>query len=156
VTRRETIHRPAALAKGETMSTTVGSVMSKNVITIKASDSLLAATRTIKEKGFKHLPVVDGNGTLVGVVTDRDLKRASASDATTLEVHELLYLLDKLKIEQIMTRKPVTVTKDESVQGAAKMMADRKIGCLPVVESGKVTGIITKDDFLRLVARSGI
>ncbi|HKJ00097.1 MAG TPA: CBS domain-containing protein [bacterium] len=138
------------------MSTNVGSVMTKSAVTIKASDSLLSATRVLKEKGFKHLPVVDGNGALVGVVTDRDLKRASASDATTLEVHELLYLLDKLKIEQVMTRKPVTVTSAETVQGAAKLMVDRKIGCLPVVDGNKVAGILTKDDLLRLVARSDI
>lgn len=138
------------------MSTSVGSVMTKSPITIKASDSLLAATRILKEKGFKHLPVLDGNGALVGVVTDRDLKRASASDATTLEVHELLYLLDKLKIEQVMTRKPVSVASQETVQNAAKLMVEKKIGCLPVVEGGKVAGILTKDDLLRLVARSGL
>jgi acetoin utilization protein AcuB len=130
--------------------------MTKSPVTIKASDSLLAATRILKEKGFKHLPVLDGNGALVGVVTDRDLKRASASDATTLEVHELLYLLDKLKIEQVMTRKPVSVATQETVQNAAKLMVEKKIGCLPVVEGGKVAGILTKDDLLRLVARSGL
>jgi acetoin utilization protein AcuB len=130
--------------------------MTKSPVTIKASDSLLAATRILKEKGFKHLPVLDGNGALVGVVTDRDLKRASASDATTLEVHELLYLLDKLKIEQVMTRKPVSVTTQETVQNAAKLMVEKKIGCLPVVDGGKVAGILTKDDLLRLVARSGL
>jgi len=138
------------------MSTSVGSVMTKSPVTIKASDSLLAATRILKEKGFKHLPVLDGNGALVGVVTDRDLKRASASDATTLEVHELLYLLDKLKIEQVMTRKPVSVATQETVQNAAKLMVEKKIGCLPVVDGGKVAGILTKDDLLRLVARSGL
>lgn len=138
------------------MSTNVASVMSKNIITVKSGDSLLSATRILKEKGFKHLPVVDGNGSLVGVVTDRDLKRASASDATTLEVHELLYLLDKLKIEQVMTHKPVTVTPQETVEGAAKLMAERKIGCLPVVEGTQVVGIVTKDDMLRLVARSNL
>jgi acetoin utilization protein AcuB len=130
--------------------------MTKSPVTIKASDSLLAATRILKEKGFKHLPVLDGNGALVGVVTDRDLKRASASDATTLEVHELLYLLDKLKIEQVMTRKPVSVTTQETVQNAAQLMVEKKIGCLPVVDGGKVAGILTKDDLLRLVARSGL
>lgn len=138
------------------MSTTVDSVMTKAPVTVKAGDSLLAATRVLKEKGFKHLPVLDGNGALVGVVTDRDLKRASASDATTLEVHELLYLLDKLKIEQVMTRKPVSVGPQETVQGAAKLMVDKKIGCLPVVDNGKVAGIVTKDDLLRLVARSSM
>ena len=138
------------------MATTVASVMTRNPTTIKASDSLLAATRVLKEKGFKHLPVLDSGGKLVGIVTDRDLKRASASDATTLEVHELLYLLDRLKIEQVMTRKPLTVTTGESVQGAAKLMIERKIGCLPVADGGKVVGIVTRDDLLALVAKSGL
>lgn len=136
------------------MTTNVGSIMTPNPVTTKAGDSLLVATRTLKEKGFKHLPVLDGNGALVGIVTDRDLKRASASDATTLEVHELLYLLDRVKIEEVMTRKPAAVTPDESVQAAAKLMTDRKIGCLPVMEAHKLVGIVTKDDLLRLVARS--
>ena len=138
------------------MSTTVGSVMTKSPVSVKPSDSLLSATRTLKEKGFKHLPVLDGSGKLVGVVTDRDLKRASASDATTLEVHELLYLLDKVKIEQVMTRKALSVPPTETVQGAAKLMVERKIGCLPVVENGKLTGIVTKDDLLRVLSRSAI
>lgn len=138
------------------MSTTVGSVMTANPVTIKTGDSLLAATRVLKEKKFKHLPVLDGNGALVGVVTDRDLKRASASDATTLEVHELLYLLDKLKIEQVMTRKVVSTKPDETVQEAAKRMVEAGIGCLPVLDGNQVVGIVTKDDLLRLVARSEI
>ena len=138
------------------MSTTVGSVMTKSPISIKPSDSLLAATRILKEKGFKHLPVVDGAGKLVGIVTDRDLKRASASDATTLEVHELLYLLDKVKIEQVMSRKPVTTAAGESVQNAAKLMVEKKIGCLPVVGNGKVEGIVTKDDLLRMLSRAAL
>ena len=138
------------------MSTNVGSIMTANPTTVHADDSLLAATRVLKEKGFKHLPVLDGNGAVVGIVTDRDLKRASASDATTLEVHELLYLLDRVKIEEVMTRKPAAVTPDESVQAAAKLMTDRKIGCLPVLDGHKLVGIVTKDDLLRLVARSQV
>jgi acetoin utilization protein AcuB len=138
------------------MSTNIGSVMTKNPVTVKISDSLLAATRILKEKGFKHLPVLDGGGKLAGVVTDRDLKRASASDATTLEVHELLYLLDKVKIEQVMTRKPATIAPADSVQAAAKLMVERKIGCLPVMDGGKVAGIVTKDDLLRMLAGSAL
>ena len=132
----------------------IASIMTRNVVTIRAGESLLAATHILKEKRFKHLPVLDGNGALVGVVTDRDLKRASASDATTLEVHELLYLLDKVKIEQVMTRKPETILATDTVQAAAKRMTEKKIGCLPVLEGKTVVGIVTKDDLLRLLAGS--
>jgi CBS domain-containing protein len=98
--------------------------------------------------------VLDEKGALVGVVTDRDLKRASASDATTLEVHELLYLLDRLTIEQIMTRKPLVVSPQATVQEAARLVVERKIGCLPVMENGALRGIVTRDDLLGLLARS--
>jgi len=138
------------------MTTSVGSVMTKSPVSIKPDDSLLAATRILKEKGFKHLPVVDGSGALVGIVTDRDLKRASASDATTLEVHELLYLLDKVRIEQVMSRKTVTTSSAETVQNVAKLMVEKKIGCLPVIDGGKLAGIVTKDDLLRMLSRSAL
>ena len=134
----------------------IGAIMTQNVVTIRAGESLLAATRILKEKGFKHLPVLDANGALVGVVTDRDLKRASASDATTLEVHELLYLLDQVKIDQVMIRKVESVAKTDSVQAAAKRMVEKKIGCLPVLDGNTVVGIVTKDDLLRLLAGSAL
>jgi acetoin utilization protein AcuB len=136
------------------MSTNVSSIMSKSVVTVSSGDSLLDATRVLKEKRIKHLPVLDRNGALVGVVTDRDLKRASASDATTLEVHELLYLLDKVQIESVMTRRPATLSPAATVEEAAKLMVERKIGCLPVVEGNKLAGIVTKADLLALLARS--
>ena len=129
----------------------IGELMSAQPKTVSPQDSLLDATRILKENGFKHLPVVD-NGALVGVVTDRDLKRASASDATTLEVHELLYLLDKVKVEQIMVRDPITTQPENTVESAAKLMVDRKVGCLPVISGGKLAGIVTKDDLLKLLA----
>lgn len=129
----------------------IGELMSAHPKTVTPQDSLLDATKILKESGFKHLPVVD-NGDLVGVVTDRDLKRASASDATTLEVHELLYLLDKVKVEQIMVRDPVTTQPEDTVESAAKLMIDRKVGCLPVVSGGKLSGIVTKGDLVKLLA----
>ena len=89
--------------------------MSKDVITIEANDSMSRATNLLKEHDIRMLPVMK-NGKLVGVVTDRDLKRASASDATTLEIHELLYLISHIKIKEIMTKAPVTVHPDITVE----------------------------------------
>jgi len=129
----------------------IGELMTGNPKSVTAHDSLLLATKLLKENGFKHLPVVE-NGALIGVVSDRDLKRASASDATTLEVHELLYLLDKLKVEQIMVRDVATVEEGDTVESAARLMIDRKVGCLPVVSGGKLTGIVTKGDLIKLLA----
>ncbi len=82
--------------KHEEISMKIASIMHKKVVTAKASDTLNWATKLLKEKQIKHLPVLDGKQKLAGVITDRDLKRASASDATLLEVHELLYLLDRV------------------------------------------------------------
>ena len=91
----------------------------------------------------------------MGVVTDRDIKRASASEATSLDIHELLYLVDKIAVSRVMSREPITVAPDTSVREAAKLMVDRKIGCLPVVNGEKLVGIVTGIDLLRLVARAG-
>src|SRR5690606_24382703 len=128
---------------------TIEKAMSSKVVTVDANDTLLHAIRTMKDNKIKHLPVVDGTGSLVGVVTDRDLKEASASDATTLEVHELLYLLDQVTIQGIMSKNVVTVEKGTALKQAALLMVDKGIGCLPVMEGKQLAGIITRTDMLR-------
>ncbi len=82
--------------------------MSKDVITVDVDDSMQDATRLLKEHNIRGLPVME-KGKLVGVVTDRDLKKASASDATTLEIHELLYMISRIKVKEIMTKNPITI-----------------------------------------------
>jgi acetoin utilization protein AcuB len=131
--------------------------MKKKVITIDAGDSMLDATKKMKERGIRHLPVLR-KGKLVGIVTDRDLKKASPSDATTLEVHELLYLLANIKVEEIMTKNPFTVPRNYTVEEAAQILLTKKISGLPVVdEEGNVIGIITQTDLFKvLIALTGI
>jgi acetoin utilization protein AcuB len=131
--------------------------MSKKVITIDADDSMQDAMRLLKEHGIRRLPVMK-KGKLVGIVTDRDLKKASASDATTLEIHELLYLLTKVKVKDIMTKDPITVPPDYTVEETAQVLLESKISGAPVVdESGKVVGIITQSDLFRvLMSLAGI
>ena len=131
----------------------VRSIMSAPAITIRSDEGMLTATRLMKERKIKHLPVVNNQGELIGVVTDRDLKRASASDATTLEIHELLYLLHQVKVNTVMTAKPMTATPELSASEAANLMVRNRIGCLPVVEGKTLVGIVTKDDLLRLLAK---
>ena len=82
--------------------------MSKNVITVDEKDSMQDAMKHLKEHDIRMLPVMK-KGKLVGIVTDRDLKKASASDATMLEIHEFLYLLTKIKVKDIMTKNPITL-----------------------------------------------
>lgn len=125
--------------------------MNRNVVTADAGDSMLDAMKILKERNIRHLPVLK-KGKLVGIVTDRDLKKASPSDATTLEAHELLYLTAKMKVEEIMTRNPVTVPSDYTVEEAAEILLNRRISGLPVVDKeGNVVGTITQTDIFKVL-----
>jgi acetoin utilization protein AcuB len=131
--------------------------MSKQTVTIDADGSMQDAMRLMKKHAIRMLPVIK-KGKLVGIITDRDLKRASASDATTLEIHELLYLLSKIKVRDLMTRDPITVPADFTVEETAEVLLKNKISGVPVVdESGKVIGTITQSDLFRmLIALTGV
>ena len=131
--------------------------MNRKIITVNADDCMLDATKALKEHDIRMLPVLK-DGKLVGVVTDRDLKRASASDATTLEAHELLYIIANIKIEEIMTRDPFTVFHDHTVEEAAEILLKNKISGAPVVGvAGEVVGIITQTDIFRvLISLTGV
>ncbi len=131
--------------------------MSKTVVTADINDSMQDAVKLLKQNNISMLPVMK-NGKLVGIVTDRDLKRASASDATTLEVHELLFLISKIKIKEIMTKDPVSIPIDFTVEEAAEILLEKNISGAPVVDGqGKVVGTITKGDMFRvLIALTGV
>ena len=118
-----------------------------------ANESLSTVSHLFKEKHIRHLPVVLG-GKLVGIITDRDIKRASASDATLLEVHELLYVLNKIKASEVMTENPITVSPGSDLKAAAGLLVQNKIGGLPVLEGNKLVGIITDTDILAHLANS--
>ena len=131
--------------------------MSTDVITADVKDSMQDAMGLLKQHNIKRLPVMK-KGNLVGIVTDRDLKRASASDATTLEIHELLYLLSKIKVEEIMTKNPITVFDDFTIEEAAEILLKNKISGLPVIDSEKqLVGVITQTDIFRvLISLTGV
>jgi len=122
----------------------------KNPVTISPEASFFEARNLIHEKGIRHLPVVDKNGKLVGIVTDRDIRGAAPSDATLLSVQELNYLLGKLKVSAFMTPKDklLTISPDSLIEEAIQLMYDHKIGCLPVIEGEKLYGIFTETDAL--------
>jgi acetoin utilization protein AcuB len=122
----------------------------KNPVTIGPEASFYEARNLIHEKGVRHLPVVDKNNGLVGIVTDRDIREAAPSDATLLSVQELNYLLGKLKVSSFMTPKDklITITPDTLIEEAVQLMHDHKIGCLPVLEGGKLYGLFTETDAL--------
>jgi acetoin utilization protein AcuB len=125
--------------------------MNPKVITVDANDSMLDATKILKEHQIRHLPVLK-NGKLVGIITDRDLKRASPSDATSLEAHELLYIVANIKVGEIMTKNPITVPYNYTVEEAAEILMKHRISGMPVVDKdGKVVGTITQTDIFRVL-----
>ena len=125
--------------------------MTRDVVTIEAETPFLEARLILKEKRIRHLPVVD-HGKLIGVVTDRDLKEAAPSGATTLDVYELNYLLLKMKVRDLIKREPITIKPTNSVEKAAFLMHEHKIGCLPVVdEAGMLVGLITETDLMAVM-----
>ena len=125
--------------------------MTRSPITAPPEMPMQEALKLMRERGIRRLPVVDKKGKLVGIVSDRDLLHASPSDATSLSVWELNYLLSKVTLKELMTTPVITVTPETPVQEAARIMAEKKIGGLPVVQAGKVVGIITETDLFRVL-----
>ncbi len=131
--------------------------MSENVITVDENDSMHDAMKLLKEHDIRMLPVMK-KGKLIGIVTDRDLKRASASDATTLDVYELLYLITQIKVKNIMTRDVITVPPDFTVEETAQVLQKNRISGAPVVDdSGQLVGTITQADLFKvLISLTGV
>ncbi len=124
--------------------------MSRPVITILADTPIQEAMNLMRKERIRRMPVVDERGHLKGIVSERDLLHASPSDATTLSVWELNYLLSKITVNEVMTPDVITVTEDTPLEEAARIMADNKIGGLPVVKDEEVVGIITETDLFKI------
>jgi CBS domain-containing protein len=133
----------------------VRDIMSSPAIVIDSQSSLPAAHLLMKEHGIRRLPVVD-DGKLVGIITLGDVRGASPSEATTLNLFELSYLMDQLKVERVMTRQVITVTPDTSLAETARLMLENKISGLPVVSAeGRVVGVVTESDIFRVLVALG-
>jgi acetoin utilization protein AcuB len=125
--------------------------MNKPAITIDKQSSMHDAMTLMKKHQITLLPVMDKQR-LVGVLTDRDLKKASASDATTLDMHELLYLLSSIKVKDIMSSKPISVPPDFTIEETAELLLANKISGVPVVDNdGNVVGVITHTDLFKVI-----
>lgn len=132
---------------------TVRDWMTANPVTISPNTSLSEAHRLMKQKRVRRLPVVE-NDRLVGIVALSDVLEAEPSGATTLSIYEINYLLAELKVDKIMKRNVITVTPDTPIREAAELMLTHKIGGLPVVQDGKLVGIITESDIFRMIVRT--
>jgi acetoin utilization protein AcuB len=123
--------------------------MSRNPITVRQNVGVEEALRLMHSENVRRLPVVDRHGTMVGIVSELDLLKVSPSPATSLSVYEIPYLMAKIKMKDVMTKDVITVTEDTPLEEAARVMADNKIGGLPVMRDGKLVGIITETDLFK-------
>ena len=124
----------------------VGERMTKRPITTAPDTPIEEALKVMRESKVRRLPVLDKAGKLVGIVAEKDLLYVSPSPATSLSIHELHYLISKIKVQSVMTEDVITVTEYTPIEEAARIMADNKIGSLPVMRDGKLVGIITETD----------
>lgn len=129
----------------------VRELMTRNPVAIPHDTSVPDALRLMREKKVRRLPVLDSHDRLVGIVSDKDLLYASPSPATTLSMWEIPDLLGRLKVEKVMTRNVITVTENTPLEEAARIMADSKIGGLPVMSGEKLVGIITETDLFKIL-----
>ncbi len=125
--------------------------MTRNPVTATPDMSVGEASDLMKREKIHRLPVLDKDKNLVGVVTEKDVLHASPSPASSLSIHEMAYLLSKLKVKDLMTRDVVTITEDTTVEEAARLMVDQDLSCLPVVQGIKLVGIVTKSDMFRIL-----
>ena len=124
----------------------VKDIMTKNPVTVAPERSVPEAKDIMTKNNIGKLPVLDKSGALVGILTKNDLIKATPSDATTLDMFELSYLLSKLTVQKVMNKDVKTVSPVATVEDAARLMADYEIGCLPVMENNLIVGIVTESD----------
>jgi CBS domain-containing protein len=129
----------------------VAELMTKKLITVSPLDSVEEAVKLLRRRGVRHLLVIE-KGALAGIISDRDVKRALDPAKTRkrlVSIGGLFLLLEPILVEEIMTRDVVTIEPTAKVQEAGQLMLQKRFGALPVVENGKVVGIITETDLLR-------
>jgi acetoin utilization protein AcuB len=132
----------------------VGRIMHTHLVTVPPDTTILKAKEIIAEKKIHHLLVVNSNQDLLGIISDRDIKQSWASPATTLSIHELNYLLSQLTVEMIMVKKIITISPNTTIERAAHIMQQNRISSLPVIEGGKLVGIITTNDVMEVLLRA--
>jgi acetoin utilization protein AcuB len=126
--------------------------MTREVLTCAPDDLVIDVRRRMQEAGIRHVPVVV-RGKLVGLVSLNTLRDAAPSRATDLSIHEVHYLLSKMRIEDVMKKDVVTCGPDDHIEDIARLMQRKGIGCVPVVEAGRLAGILTNNDMFRILMR---
>jgi len=127
----------------------VGERMSRPVIAVPPDTPIIDVLNLMRRERIRRTPVVK-EGKMIGIISDKDLLNASPSQATSLSIWEMNYLLSKIKVKDIMTKEVLTAQEDTPIEEAARIMADNKIGGLPVMRDGHVVGIITETDLFKI------
>ncbi|MCO5165881.1 MAG: CBS domain-containing protein [Planctomycetes bacterium] len=133
------------------MTTTLGAIMTREPKTLRPDQTLLDAMCFLRDHGVRHIPIVDGDGRLLGVVTDRDVKRATPSALIAGQRQVWDEVVRGTPVAKIMTREVVTGAPATPLREAVRRFVEDKIGCLPVVEGERVVGIVTAHDLLRVM-----
>ena len=125
--------------------------MKKNPATATPDMSISDASAKMKAEKVHRLPVLDDDKHLVGVISEKDILLAAPSPASTLSTYEINYLLSKLKVKNIMSRNPVTISRDTTIEEAVRLMVENDLSCLPVMDSGYLVGIVSKSDLFKIL-----
>ncbi|MCK9286193.1 MAG: CBS domain-containing protein [Sphaerochaetaceae bacterium] len=125
--------------------------MTRNPVTATPDMSVAEASALMKREKVHRLPVLDKDKKLVGIISEKDILYASPSPVSTLSIHEMAYLLSQLTVKKLMTRDVVTIDKDTTVEEAARLMVDQDLSSLPVLENGKLIGIVSKSDLFKIL-----
>jgi CBS domain-containing protein len=134
--------------------TLVRELMTSDVVTLDRNEKLVVADDVMKLGRIRHLPIVDSDGTLVGIVSQRDLFHSGLMKALGYGSHAQSEVLDMLAVKEAMKTNVLTTTPETELVEAAKVMMKQKVGCLVVLDAGKIVGILTEGDFVKLVAES--
>jgi CBS domain-containing protein len=139
-----------------TGATRVRDLMEQQVATLNRNDKLTIADDVMRLGRIRHLPILDDDGeSVIGVVSQRDLFRGALARALGYGEHAQQKLLNQLLVKEVMTNDPVTIGPEAAIEEAAALMVERKIGCLIVVEDGRLAGILTESDFVKAFAQPG-
>ena len=128
----------------------VGERMTKDTIVVRDDTPIDEAMKIMRDNKVRRLPVLNDKNALVGIVSERDLLYVSPSPATSLSIHEIHYLISRITVGEVMTADVITVSESTPLEEAARIMADNKIGGLPVVSDGELVGIITETDLFKV------
>lgn len=130
----------------------VQDLMISDVWTLAPGDTLAALLELMQQHDIRHVPIVEGESELVGLVTHRDVVRGAVSSKDDLPMNVREDILAHRPVDSVMVTDPFTVEPTDSVEDAAHLMLENKLGCLPVVEGARLVGIVTESDFVRYVA----